>query len=363
MGPVACVGTPSVDRSDRTGGHPHVMILYPKSPIWETDRRRLAHHRRMTRGDRLTDEVAHDGSGRTRVRVGTFGGASAFPVVVADRMGAFRRAGLVIERTITPDSRSLRDGLAEGTLEVVHAAPDNAIAWRDGTSGAGAFDACVWLAGSNGPISLVARLDTAVAQLRGARLGVDSPHSGFAPILRRLLRRAGLEPGQVTLVEVGATRLRYGALVEGTVDASMLTLPWTRLAQERGACVLTDHRQVAPGLLTSAGIARGSWLSEPATAAIAHAYRWALDTALAWLHDAIVRPDALEWLAEDLGVGAGTARATLDAMLDPATGWPRTTVLGPGALDEVHRVRSEAGTTPRLPADAYLCAEPGDRSR
>ena len=60
-------------------------------------------------------------------------------------------------------------------LAIVHLAPDNVIAWSDD----GGAPVRAWLGGSAGPISLVTRSAGSVAELRGARIGVDSPQGGF----------------------------------------------------------------------------------------------------------------------------------------------------------------------------------------
>lgn len=291
------------------------------------------------------------------VRVGTFGGASALPLVVAERLGLFASVGLRVETERTTDSGALRRDLAEGRLEVVHLAPDNVLAWRDGAAtGTEPLAVSAWLGGSNGPIALVAREATAIAGLRGACIGVDARGSGFAPILRRLLASAGVAEADVELVELGATRGRAVALLDGRVDATMLTLPWITLATDAGATVLADHRAVAPGLLTSCGASLDGWLDGEGRD-LAPAYAGALDGAIAWLRGRDGVDAATGWLADELGVAPSVAAATLAVMLDPATGWPRRSGVTPGALDAVWRLRAEAVGEPHQAPDAYLRPE------
>ena len=82
------------------------------------------------------------------LRVGTFGGASAFPVLAAQRLGLFTAGGLDVTTERTTDSGALRTGLAEGRLHVVHLAPDNVLAWRDGVAALLGMPVSAWLAGS-----------------------------------------------------------------------------------------------------------------------------------------------------------------------------------------------------------------------
>lgn len=287
------------------------------------------------------------------LRVATFGGVSAFPIRVAERMGWPADHGLRLSTTNTTDSSALRDDLLAGRVEIAHAAPDNVFAWAD-AAGAGTEPTVVvvWLAGSNGPISLVSRTPGPIAALSGARIGVDAPTSGFAPILFRLLARAGLTSQDAELVPLGATRGRYAALLEGRVDASMLTLPWSTLAVAAGCHLLGDHASVTPGLLTSAAIVRRDWLTDHA--AVADRYRAMLARALTWLRDPGSRDTAVAWLADDLALDTVVASHVLAAMADPAVGWPTAIDLDPHALDTGHAARIAIGMTPTRAAAEYL---------
>lgn len=160
------------------------------------------------------------------LEVGSFGGVSALPILVAQAVGMFARAGLDVHTSVTTDSAHLHDRLRGGRHDIVHLAPDNVIAWADEAG----TPASAWLAGSAGPISLLARDARSISDLRGARIAVDSPATGFAPVLKRLLASGGTDPARVDFVPLGATRLRFAAFQKGAVDATMLTLPWSSLA-------------------------------------------------------------------------------------------------------------------------------------
>lgn len=292
----------------------------------------------------------------TVVRAGTFGGASAFPLLVAERLGLFAIVGLRVEPERTTDSGALRTGLATGRLHIAHLAADNVLAWRDGSPTTEPTPVSAWLGGSNGPIALVARRATSIAELRGGCIGVDATGSGFAPILRRLLATAGLTEQDVELTEMGATRRRADALRAGRIDATMLTQPWISLAEADGATILADHRAVAPGLLTSCAASLDAWLDADGRE-IAPAYAGALDGAVAWLRGRDGVATATPWLAEDLGVPLPIAAATLATMLEPGVGWPARPTIGSGALDAVWRLRAEAVAEPLRAPDAYLRPE------
>lgn len=287
-----------------------------------------------------------------RLTVGTFGGASAFPTLVADRIGACAARGIAVTMWRTPDADALRTGLDEGRLDLVHATPDNVVAWRDGRAGGPGSRVAAVLAGGNGPISLVGRGMGAGMDLRGRRIGVDAPQSGFAPILRRVLAGWGLGETEVELIPLGATRIRFESLIAGGIDASMLTLPWSRLAEEAGCTVLTDHRSVAPDLLTSCTIARIDPMG-PGEAAIA-AYGDALEDALAWVAEPRNTTPATDWLAQDLMIDRASASSVLATMRDPVTGWPAPHSLDRSSLAATLVLRAEIGVPAREAPGAYV---------
>lgn len=291
------------------------------------------------------------------VPVGTFGGASALPVLVAIEIGAFQRRGLVVQAVRAPGSSALRTGLADGTYLVVHAAPDNVIAWRDDTD----LPVKAWIGGSNGPIALVASHARAVRDLRGARIAVDAPGSGFAPILRQILAGDGLAEADVLITSLGATRGRYEALRDGRVDATMLTLPWSTLAERDGATVLADHRAVAPDLLTSCGASLGPWLASADGGAQVAAYLGGYADAVAWLCDPANDAAAAAALALETGIEAGVARDVLAVMRDSAVGWPRGGMIRAAGMAAVATLRATVAGPPHEPVDAYLDLGPTGR--
>lgn len=265
--------------------------------------------------------------------VGSFGGVSALPIKVAVETGAFERVGLDVRCTRTGSSSELRDGLRSGTLFAAQLAPDNVVAWaaEEGPP------IRAWLAGSNGPIALMSARAQRVADLRGARIGVDAPDSGFVTLLGRLLGNDGLSLADVTLVRIGATRRRFEALVSATIDATMLTLPWSRLAERSGAIALGDHRAVAPRLLTSCTASERQRLADaPETAA---AYARALEAGIGWLRDPAHDREAASILGTDTAIDAELALEVVSRMHDPDVGWPRSLWLAEDALDPTLEIR------------------------
>src|SRR5690606_31077546 len=146
------------------------------------------------------------------------------PMMIAEHLGIFEANGLRVESVTTRSSDELMRGLLDGQFDIVHAAPDNFIAWRDRTDA----EVVAWVGGSSGPIQLVAQPTVReVSDLAGQAIAVDAVASGFVSVLRKILRAGGLDDDDVRLVELGSTNLRFEALRAGTASATMLTVPYS----------------------------------------------------------------------------------------------------------------------------------------
>jgi NitT/TauT family transport system substrate-binding protein len=84
--------------------------------------------------------------------------------------------------------------------------------------------------------SLYAKAEIAdVRALKGKKVGVSSIGTGADSLLREALKRRGLEGGRdVAVLAIGVTPNRYNALVNGSVDATMLSPPFTFNAERAG---------------------------------------------------------------------------------------------------------------------------------
>ncbi len=287
------------------------------------------------------------------LRVCTFAGASSLPLVVAQERGLFAAAGADVELVETRSSDELMQGLLDGTFGIVHAAPDNFIAWRDRT-GAGIV---AWIGGASGPLLLMA--DPALQSLedlRGRSVAVDAPTSGFVSVLRKLLRDAGVDPAEVTLDPIGATHLRAAALREGRTPATMLTLPWSAAAIRDGFRPLADGRAAVPRLQGGTGGSLASWLD--ANADVADAYLRAVVAALTWLQLPESREPARALVERRYKVDPEIAEEVRAAFTDPRGGWPPSALVDPEAIAAVCRLRAENGQPPKESPEAYVSLEP-----
>jgi NitT/TauT family transport system substrate-binding protein len=289
----------------------------------------------------------------TALTVCTFAGASSLPLIVAEEQGLFEASGLDVTIVQTRSSDELMTGLVDGRFEIVHAAPDNFIAWRDRSG----HPIVAWIGGASGPLALVARPGIeSLAGLRGRPIGVDAPTSGFVSVLRRILREGGLVLEDLRLEPIGATNLRADALREGRVDATMLTLPWSAVAVREGMRVLADGRAAAPRLQGGSGGSLEPWLV--AHPDVADTYLRALVAAITWLQLPERQDAARDLVARRYSLDRDIAEEVRAAFADPRGGWLPSALIDPSGIAAVCDLRAENGVPAKEAPEAYFSLEP-----
>jgi ABC-type nitrate/sulfonate/bicarbonate transport system substrate-binding protein len=288
-----------------------------------------------------------------QLRVSTFAGVAALPVHIARDRGYFAACGLEVELIETRSSSDLMSGLVNEAFQVVHASPDNVVAWRDRVGA----EIVAWIGLASGPVALVAAPGvTSIAALAGERIAVDAPQSGFVSVLRRMLSEGGIDPTEVELVPVGATDLRFESLRAGSVAGTLLTLPWLLSATDARFAVLAEQSKVAPRLQGSCGASLRPWLASHPKAA--DAYLRAIVAVLTWLYLPASRPAVRDHIRERFGVDDRQADAACDAFLDPAGGWPPSARIDPAGMELVCALRADTDAPALGPPDSYYTLDP-----
>lgn len=176
------------------------------------------------------------GSSAEELRLGYF---SASIVSRLAQFGSYSRHGLRVVEDPVPSSTEQFRRLLEGAYDVVLTSPDNVLNYRVNASNPLARLADIRIvAGVDlgmGLSLMGAPGQNSIAGLRGARIGVDVPSSGFAGVLFDLMRAHGLEPGDYEVRSLGSTPRRVGALFAGNCDATMLNAGHDLIAEHTGA--------------------------------------------------------------------------------------------------------------------------------
>ena len=167
-----------------------------------------------------------------KLRVSIFPDAQNVALFVAEDQGFFKKRGLEVEIAFTSGSPALREGLANGNHQIVHAAVDNAVAMIEVAKA----DAVIVAGGGNGATELMVRPEiNSFADLRGKTAVVDAPNTAYALIMYKMLEMKGLKRSEYKVLPAGGCPQRLDAMRKDPANAfSMLYPPCTLLAEKEG---------------------------------------------------------------------------------------------------------------------------------
>ncbi len=247
------------------------------------------------------------------IRVSTFSRNSI--LLAAQHHGFLAAVGLTVSVETVSGSRQQLADLIAGRHAIAHTNADNIMRFRAANP-----DLYVFLVVDTGIAQklVVAPHVTGWADLRGARVAVDAPDSGYAFVLYELLRRHGIESGAYGIHAVGATGLRLEALRQGKVSAALLGHHHQASALDSGFRVLAtgnDEFADLPGM--TAGTSR-SWASRNPQAL--RDYTVALVNAADWATRPDNREEVVRLVADSSGLTPEQARRMLDAETAGRTG-------------------------------------------
>ena len=172
------------------------------------------------------------------------------PIYLGLRQGIFAAEGMDLEIT------SMRTDLAIaalGTGEIDYIAHGGA-ALRAAAQG---FPLkLVFALDHKAPFWLVAQPEIAnVSLLRGKKIGVSFPGDTPQLVLKRFLRRQGIDPDrEISYVAGQFSPIAFQSLLGGALDGAVLAPPFNVLAEEKGLRILAFLGQAVPDATTSNGI-------------------------------------------------------------------------------------------------------------
>jgi ABC-type nitrate/sulfonate/bicarbonate transport system substrate-binding protein len=183
---------------------------------------------------------------------------------IARDCGRLDAAGLVVEEVPVASSPAQFRALVDGELDAGFTSPDNVLAYRFSPANplGGLLDVRI-VSGIDRGLGLALYGRPGLTDLRGARVGVDVPVSGFALAMYALTESLGVRRGEYELLTLGSTPRRLAALLAGECDATMLNAGNELVAEEHGCVRLASVADVcAPYLGTVLAVAGQSRLDE-----------------------------------------------------------------------------------------------------
>jgi len=201
------------------------------------------------------DAFSAEGSAKlTPLRIGIAArSATVMPLFVARERGFYREEGLDAQLILMKAEQTVQATIG-GSIEFGSATGTAVSAAVNGA------EVRVVLAVSDRPTFDLISLPNIVSveQLRGKKIGVPGIGSLNEILARRILAAHGMRPQEVTFLGMGPTHVTYAALKAGVIDATMLQIPLTFLAQDEGFHKLAyagdTSRAVQGGLFSTKAI-------------------------------------------------------------------------------------------------------------
>ncbi|MET0454553.1 MAG: hypothetical protein ABW137_22180 [Mycobacterium sp.] len=238
---------------------------------------------------------------------------------VARDTGRLSAAGLRVDDVAVPSSPAQFAALRDGAYDAVFTSPDNVLAYRFlPRNPLGALLDVEIVAGVDRGVGLClgARPGVSeVAELRGGRLGVDVPTSGFAFVAYALLEDLGLSRDDVEILTLGSTPKRVAALQADGCDVTVLNAGNELIARDVGCALLADVTRLGPYLGTVVARMRQG----PQDVAVGRLVAVLGETAAAIVGGEL-DGEALSAARQLLGLGDDTAADHVAVLKDPVRG-------------------------------------------
>ena len=274
----------------------------------------------------------------TELHVNTFPTARSLPFYVAVDRGFFARHGLKVELEFTESSERQRNALANGTVDIVHSAVDNAVAMIDVAKA----DVVIVSGGDSGTNEFyVQEYVKDFSDIRGHAIVVDATNTAYALQARKILSQHGLKDGaDYTLKAVGNGSLRFKALDEEKDNAgAILNLPYSLEAAAMGMKSLGRTTDLLGPYQAGGAFVRRAWVREHA--ATLEQYLAAFVEALRWSLDPKNRAEAAAILVQKLKLPQGMAEKSLTLMAEPGFGFARDAAFDLAGFKNVLALRAE----------------------
>jgi ABC-type nitrate/sulfonate/bicarbonate transport system substrate-binding protein len=249
--------------------------------------------------------TAVDGSpgGAPSATVRVRSASRSLPMLAAIANGFFEAENLSVDYTQFESSRPTFVQVSKQEIEVIISSTDNAINYQvnPNNPAGGILDVQIIFAHDNGlGLALVALPEFATAEsLRGKRIAVDVPGSGFALPVAKIMREHGMEAGADYMMEsAGGSPARLAGLLEKPPkwEAAIINAESVVRARELGLSVIGAVSDVVSPYLGGAGASSRKWLRgkpDVAERFIRGFYRGTM-----WLRDPANREAAIQLLVD-----------------------------------------------------------------
>ena len=286
----------------------------------------------------FTATLAAHAAAADKLTVIVFPGLQNLPLFAAQANGYFAKRGVDVEVKGTPNSKELRDGLAEGRYQIAHSAVDNAVAMAEMAK----VDVVVLMGGDNSFNNLYVQPEIrSYADLRGKTVAVDAVDTAYAFQLYAMMKMHGVPQGQYTVDPIGGTPLRLKAMKEDKAHAAaaMMNPPFSIMAERAGLKRLASAATALGAYQGSAAFALRSWA--PAHRQEIERYIQAYVDGLRWAVNPANKDKAVALLTQNLKLDPSIAAAAYAVAANPKTGFAKDARLDMQGFRNVLKLRAE----------------------
>jgi ABC-type nitrate/sulfonate/bicarbonate transport system substrate-binding protein len=274
---------------------------------------------------------------------------------VGEAKGLFKKERVEPILTFTPNSVELAKNLHAGKFDIALTAIDNAVAYDEGQGEAdlgGPANFVALFGIENGMLGILSVPEIkAVSELKGKRLSVDAPTTGFAFALYGMLERSGIKPSEVEIVRVGGGAQRLEALLKREQDGTLLNTPLDLVAEAKGFNRLLIATDVLGAYQGISGIARRDLAAKDRSRIVA--FIRGFHASVNWLADPANRNEGVDLLTTRMkGMDRALAERAYERLLDPKTGIYRDLGIDQEGLKTVLRLRSTYAKPEKTLSDA-----------
>ena len=295
----------------------------------------------------------------TLVRVNTFPTARSLPFYVGMEKGLFAKHSIKLELAFTENSRSQREGLANGKFEVVQAAVDNALAMIEVAK----IDVVIVSGTDSGTNEFIVNKGIENFDgVRGKKLVVDAPNTAYALQGIKILQQHGLKVGvDYKLNPVGNGTHRLKAMMDGGDNAAaIMNLPFSAQAIETGMKSLGRTNDMLGPYQAGGAFVLRSWAK--ANGPTLEKYLAGYIESLRWVVDKKNRDEAIALLMDRRKLTRSLATRSYDLMIEPGFGFNTDAKLSAEGFDNVLKLRQEVEGGPAPSPAKYLDLSYYDRA-
>jgi len=181
------------------------------------------------------------------------------PVYVAQEKGFFKDEGLDVQFVMFNSGSTNLQSLMGGDIQMMGSAFVETLGGR----AAGYDIKNFWGICNLMPFELYSAAKfTSIKEAKGKRFAISRFGSLTDFLTRATLQHHGIDPKEVTILQIGSTPARFAALSAGAVDASVVWFPVTEIAKAQGYRKLFDLKDMFPEWPYETFAARESWLAK-----------------------------------------------------------------------------------------------------